>query len=242
MAQRNNVWDLGIVGVEGVRYSFSPIGQTGCSPRHVAKKIRKVWLKVKLNCNFLENLLKNCILLPEVLFFLYLERNSRNFLAICSIPQFPVSNQCWVVDNNRKLNCKLQVPSSLVGLLIFPSVFFFWGGGPIKGEVLTVPKRKRNGHMLIGVVHFFHMKVMKIKFVSHVIHRNPWSWNKHDIFLAPSWYSSSAGHYNTICSVVGTSLKLTSQNLTLRYGSTQVLFLIEFFFWFSSLALKKFKK
>lgn len=141
MAQRNNVWDLGIVGVEGVRYSFSPIGQTGCSPRHVAKKIRKVWLKVKLNCNFLENLLKNCILLPEVLFFLYLEWNSRNFLAIFSIPQFPVSNQCWVVDNNRKLNCKLQVPSSLVGLLI-SQVFssFFWGGGLSKVRYSQYPR------------------------------------------------------------------------------------------------------
>lgn len=49
---------------------------------HLAIKIQKFWLKVKWNCysNFVENLLGNCRLPPDLLLFFCSEQNGGNFL------------------------------------------------------------------------------------------------------------------------------------------------------------------
>ena len=73
---------------------------------HVTQEKGGIWLKVKWNSNFLENLLRNCILLPRRVerianklkhsqletestsrgtpLFLYWEWSTRNFLTICA--------------------------------------------------------------------------------------------------------------------------------------------------------------
>ena len=111
---------LGIIG-EGDGGEVLLPHWTNLVSHHVTQKKGGIWLKVKWNSNFLENLLRNCILLPRrverianklkhsqleteptsrgtPLFLLRMEQQEFPH-HLCSFVWFPVSNQYWMADN-----------------------------------------------------------------------------------------------------------------------------------------------